>query len=108
MSDTKDDEFEPKAAFRKISASLDQPDKFAEIFCSAAKTQKNIDTTLKDIMRDLLKNDRESRELVKDMLREVEKEDWKFFIKKSGGIVWTLGSIAFGAVLTAVLRLFFP
>lgn len=100
---TDDENFIPKEALRKISASLDQPDKFAEIFCTAAKTQKSIDTVLKDVLRDLLKNDEVSRSVVKDLLREVEKEDWRAFVRKGFGGVGALILIGFGALLTALI-----
>lgn len=104
--DPTDEDYEPKTAIRRLSASLDQPDKFAEIFCSAAKSQKNIDATLKDVMRDLLKSDKDTRDFVKDLLREVEHEDWRLFVKKFGGLLWALLLIAFGAILTVILEKF--
>lgn len=67
------DDFDPNEAIRKLSATIEQPDKFAEIFCTAAKTQKNIDTALKDLIKDLLQHDHVARNIIKSIIREVDK-----------------------------------
>lgn len=103
-----DDDFNPRSAIEKVSASLEQPDKFAEIFCNAAKKQKSIDNTLRAIMIDLLKNDQEARVQVKALLREVEKEDWRAFVRKGAGLLWTMLSIIFGIIITVIINKIFP
>jgi len=35
-----DDNYDPRKEIEKLQANLHQPDKFAEIFCTAARTQK--------------------------------------------------------------------
>ncbi len=93
------DNYATEEQFKIVNDKLDQPHKFAEIFCEAAKSQKMVDETLKIIIRNLIKSDNESIELIKSMIREVEKEDWRLIIKKftSFGIkalIFTLGAAA--------------
>lgn len=106
--DESSDDFDPKKSIKKLSETIDQPDKFAEVFCSAARSQKIIDCVLKETMRDLMKSDSETRSMIKEMLREVESEDWRSFVRKAFGSIWSLSLIAFGAVLAAVLRWLIP
>lgn len=105
-AETQNDDFDPKQAYTKISASLEQPDKFAEIFCAAAKTQKSIDTILKNNVRELLQHDNETRSEIKGMLREIEKEDWKRVVKKIGFSGWTIIVAATSAIVTLIGRHF--
>ena len=102
------DDFDPKQSYIKLSASLEQPDKFAEIFCSAAKKQKSIDNVLKENIIELLQKDNEARNQIKSLLREIEKEDWRAFIKKGGSFILPLIYLVAGALLTGLSRKFFP
>lgn len=95
-----DEDFDPNKAIRNLSANLEQPDKFAEIFCKAAKKQKDIDNILKDTIKNLLQHDNETRKMIKDMLREIEKEDWKKFLKKIGMAGWSLIVAGTSAIIT--------
>ena len=81
--------------------------KFAEIFCQAAGKQKSIDKVLKDNIRELIKSDKETREMPKELLREVDQEDWRRFVKKVGTPAWAIGLIIIGATLQALSRKFF-
>jgi hypothetical protein len=76
------DNYATEEQFKVVNDKLDQPHKFAEIFCEAAKSQKIVDETLKCIIRDLIKSDKDSIDYIKNMIREVEKEDLRLFVKK--------------------------
>jgi rubrerythrin len=100
------DDFNPKASFEKLQASIEQPDKFAKIFCDAAKTQKTIDDALKEVLRSLIKHDNDTRNSLKDILREVEKEELKSYLKKIGFGGWTILVVIITAILQSVSRKF--
>ena len=103
-----EDDFDPKGAIAKLSANFEQPDKFAEIFCTAAKTQKIIDNTLKETVRSLIQHDNETRKSIKEQLREIEAEEWRFYLRKGGAAILVFISLATGAILTGISRHFFP
>lgn len=106
---TPDDDFsDARKAIEALSANLQQPDKFAETFCEAAKKQKAIENVLKDNIRSLIETDKETREFIKSMLREVEAEDWRLFLKKGGGIIITIGALILGAILQGLSRKYLP
>lgn len=106
QSPNKQDDFSPQDTLRRLSENLEQPDKFAQIFCDAAKTQKNIDETLKLVVKNLIKNDKETIDTIKDYQRQVDKEDWKNFIKKIGATGWAIIMLIVGAILQALSRKF--
>ena len=95
-----DDNADPKDAVRILKANLEQPHKFAQIFCEAAKSQKPIEDAIKKVIRKLLKEDKETTESVKKIQRDVNKEDWKLIIGKIGFGSWTIMVI----ILTIVLQ----
>lgn len=100
------EDYNPDVALKRLSASLEQPDKFAEIFCSAAKKQKEIDNILKDNIRELIKYDSTMREQVKGLLREIEQEDFKYFLKRGGSLLGTFVSMVLGSVITLLISKF--
>lgn len=107
VSEAQGDDWDPKKAFDKVSASLEQPDKFAEIFCKAASSQKSIDKVLTDNFKSLLQNDNDVRCQIKGLLREVDKEDWRSFIRKIGTPAWAVILVVVGAILQALSRKYF-
>ncbi len=106
MANSKDDDFDPKQAISELSASIQQPDRFAQIFCEAAKKQKAIDEVLKETFRNLIKNDPDTQNIIKGFIREVEKEDFKSWIKRVGRGLSYLFALIAGAVMQALLRKF--
>lgn len=102
------EDYNPKALIAKLSASLEQPDKFAEIFCAAAKKQKDIDNVLKENIRSIIKDDNETRAQLKTLLREIEKEDLKLFLKKGGNALVMLLSALGGGLITALVGKIVP
>jgi DNA-binding ferritin-like protein len=107
MTETNDD-YNPQKSIEKLTANLEQPDKFAEIFCQAADKQKSIDKVLRDTVRTLIKCDEETRTMMKELLREVEKEDWKHFLKKVGTSGWAVFLLCLGALLQGIGRALLP
>ncbi len=84
------DDYEPRQAIQTLSDNLTQPDKFAEIFCNAAKSQKKIDGLLKDSIRDLLKNDTLTRDEIKSLINETNKANWKTILKGLWFAIWSI------------------
>lgn len=71
------DNYTPEQQLVRVAATIDQPDKFAKVFCEAAKTQKSIDESLKIVVKSLIQHDKETRDFIK-----IYYEKWK---KKIGG-----------------------
>ncbi len=95
------DEFDPRAAIEEINVTLKQPNEFAKVFCHAASIDKSIDLILKHIIRDLINKDIDTREYLK-ILKEVQTEDWKSFLKTFGFGLWNLFYLLFGALVTYI------
>lgn len=97
------DNFNLAQAVDLIAANLHQPDRFSQIFCEAAKKQKDIDNILKENIRFLLQHDNETRTSIKAMIREVEKEDFRFLLKKGLFAVYGVSMLLIGAIITAIV-----
>ncbi|QQR61107.1 hypothetical protein IPH19_01410 [Candidatus Uhrbacteria bacterium] len=91
---------------KTVHDAIDRPDKFAELFCQAAKTQTSVKEVLWEQIRSILTTDVEARNALKVIVREVEKEDVRIFGKKIGFGVWTLFTIGMGAFLGALFTKF--
>jgi hypothetical protein len=101
------DDYDPKQSIQELSNNLMQPDKFADIFCYAAKTQKKIDDVIKENFQETLRKDNDTINAVKRIIQDCNKEDLMSLLKKIGfGIgfgVWTILTI----ILTAWATRFF-
>lgn len=73
-----------------LKSDLRQPDKFAQIFCEAAKSQKNIDSTLKNVLIDILQKDEDAKKSIKSIVESVDRSYWRMFVGKLGFAVWTI------------------
>lgn len=106
MTTNNGDDYNPQDAIAELSASLQQPDRFAQIFCEAAKKQKSIDEVLRDIIKNLLKNDSDTQQCLKNLIRDIDKEDWTNFLKKIGLLGW--GGITFitGSIFIILIQNF--
>lgn len=98
------DDWDVKSAFNKLSASLEQPDKFAEVFCKAAESQKIIDTILKKNIKEVVKTDKETYDFLKKIARDVDKEDWRSYLSKIGAAGWAIALLVLGAVLQGLSK----
>ncbi len=94
---------ENAAKLQKAHTLADRPDKFAETFEKAAQSQVKIKETLKKEIRDILATDVDARASLKNVIRQVEKEELWIYTKKFGFAVWTVGSIIIGAVIQAII-----
>jgi translation elongation factor EF-4 len=98
------DDFDPKEAIQELSDNLNQPHKFAETFCEAAKTQKIIDDILKGIIKEVIQKDSDARDCIKYLVRDTNKENWRVFIAKIGVGLWTLIVMVITALVTALIQ----
>jgi hypothetical protein len=102
MADLNDD-YNPQKAIEKLAANLEQPNKFATIFCEAAKTQKTMDDVLKSIMKNLIQHDKDARSFIKDILKEFEKENLWASLKNFGFAIWSLLTLTIGGITGALI-----
>lgn len=104
------DNFDPKAAIKEVSDSLIQSDKFSTYFVNACKKSKDMDKALRNIIKDLIEKDTETRGIISGMIRKIEKEDWRYFVKKVSIVGWTviifiLSSLTNG-LISAIIKSF--
>ena len=85
---------------------IDRPEKFAAHFRNVAKSQTDIKKVIMEIVRECIESDVETRKHFKNLIREVENENWRGFLKTLGGKaffgIWTLIVI----VVTAIVNKF--
>jgi hypothetical protein len=83
---------------------IDRPEKFAAHFRTVARTQTDIKRVIVEIIRECLESDIDAKKQLKNLIREVEQENWKSFLKSTWGKVgvgiWTVITLALGAFFT--------
>lgn len=96
---TKRDNFDPAVEFKATLDKIERPDKFAEVFCTAAKSQVSIKEVLADLVKDNFINNKEVRDSIKMLVKDVVKEDKAFFFKMTWEKVKYLFNLLLGAVI---------
>jgi hypothetical protein len=99
----KDEKFDVDAALKSVKETIEQPDKFAEVFCNAAETQTKVKKVIRDEIYKSIDTDADCKDSLKKIIREVEKEAMFFFGKKIGFAAWSIGLIIIGAVAGAIV-----
>ncbi len=87
---SQNDDFDLMKSIEVLSAHINQPNKFADIFYAAAKTQKKIDDTLKECVLDLFKKDIDLINTVKQIIHDHDKASWRWLFKKIGFAAWSV------------------
>lgn len=81
--------------------AIDRPDRFAKIFCKVAEDQVMVQKTINKLIQKALAQDVDSRSALKGIVRQVLKEDWRSFVRSTGGklaiLLWTLAVLFLGA-----------
>lgn len=78
--------------------------KFSKVFCSAAQSQNNIKTCLKNLINTEIKEDKTVKDVIKQAVREVESENWKLQLKSWGNRLERLIWLVVGALLAYFLK----
>jgi hypothetical protein len=78
--------------------------KFADTF-NHKKTQKLISETINGLILQAVRNDHNTRSELKKIRKELEKEDWKVFLKKFLPIIYTLLGAIFTGIVYRILNL---
>jgi len=100
----KTDDFNAEKSVKDLSDTINQPNKFAELFCNAARTQIVIEEVLKEKIVKLIRSDEETKKLIKEYSHEIDEEDWRSFLKKVGSLTWSIILIILGAILGAIAK----
>jgi hypothetical protein len=79
--------------------------KFSKVFCSAAESQTNIKSYMKDLIKTEIKDDKEIKEVIKQSILEVESESWKSQLKSWGNKIERLIWLIVGSGLTLLVKL---
>lgn len=78
---------------------------FADTF-NEEKTQKLIQDSINKLILQALSCDVNTREALKKIVRDVDKEDWWNFIKKGGWALWSIISAGIGSIITLIISHF--
>lgn len=82
MSRQNNDNYDSKAEIERVERGF-EPQNFAKNFCEAAQSQTNISQILQTIIRQSLQTDQMTRDTVKGLVKEYEKEEWRIIIRRS-------------------------
>ena len=98
MSRHNNDNYDSKAEIERVERGF-EPQNFAKNFCEAAQSQTNVSQILQTIIRQSLQTDQRTRDAVKGLIKEYEKEAWGVIIRRSVSIGWT----AFIAIISSAI-----
>ena len=101
---TKHDDYSPSDEFKAKLDRIDRPDKFADFFCEAAKSQVAIKSSLTGIVKEVISDDKNVKEKMKDLMKEIQRDNIRFMLS---GITWVLTSAisaAIGAIVMAFVK----
>jgi hypothetical protein len=87
---------------------LDRPDKFAEYFEGVCGSQRKIKDVFKKELLELLSTNVDARREIMCLIKLVEKEEVKFWIKKVGIGIWSIVVFVGGIIAAKLLDLFWP
>lgn len=91
------EDFDTLNILKKLDENINQPDKFAEVFCNAASKQLQIRDTLKTIILELAKTNTDFRDELKKICSEILVGSIKNVLKN-----WWVG---IGSILGYILLL---
>ncbi|MDR1926875.1 MAG: hypothetical protein LBQ13_04345 [Endomicrobium sp.] len=78
---------------------------FADTF-NHETTQKLISESISKLILQEITCNHETRTVLKKLIKEVEKEELLLYVKKFGIAIWMCISMAFGSVITIILKKF--
>jgi len=87
----------------KLTSDIRQPDKFASIFCEAAKTQKSIDHVLRDAIVDILAKNSEAQQAITLIVEKVDRDYTRVLSGKIAWGIWTITLIVVPTILNYFL-----
>jgi hypothetical protein len=91
-----------ESKLNKAHDTIEHPDKFAEIFIKAAKSQTVISEYLESEVQTNLSSD-QIKKTIKNLVEEHFKESWKSFLRSNGAkigfAIWTIAILVLGAWL---------
>lgn len=98
------DNYDTEAVLKETKDKLDRPDKFADIFCQAAKSQVKIKDCLGKIIREMITKDAQVNQHLNNAFKEIIAKDTKIFYsnlwRKLKGPVALIGTAIGSVVLT--------
>lgn len=100
MGNSKKDDFDPVVEFKAKLDRIDRPDKFAEFFCAAAKSQVPIKEAVSDIIKEIICDDKGVKERIKDLLHEIQRDNIRFMLSGFAWLITTAISFVVGALVT--------
>jgi len=77
----KTDELTDELEVDRYRRILDQPHKFGELLKTTFKESNTAKDALRNAIKDLLSNDVQTRSTLKGIIRGIERENWKWFMK---------------------------
>jgi hypothetical protein len=88
----------------QLSSDLRQPDKFAQIFCEAAKTQKVIDSAIRDVIVNVLQKDTDTQQAIFSIVDKADRTYARLLMGRMGFVIWTIAIIFIEALIHKFFR----
>lgn len=95
---------EALSKLNKAHDTIEHPDKFADVFCNAAETQSKVKDVIKKQIEVSTATDPAVRKSLKEIVKEVEKEEMWIWGKKIGFAAWTVLILVMGALLNKWIK----
>lgn len=83
------DSFDSKAEIQRLKDDF-EPHNLSKKICEAIKTQKDIDTSIKSILKEALENDICTQKIIKCLTKESLREEGKNIWIKIAGVIFSL------------------
>lgn len=100
------DNYDTEAILKETKDKLERPDKFADIFCQAAKSQVKIKDCLGKIIREMITKDTQVNQHLNNAFKDIIVKDTKIFYsnlwRKFKGSIVVVGT-AVGSVFLTLL-----
>lgn len=102
------EEFNPEEEVKKVRATLDSPDKFAQILKQTLEKSKDADKAIKKIIIELLKEDKGCKKEIESIVNEFDRKEYNKFWKNTGSKIffgiWTFLIIFATAVVNKFIK----
>lgn len=78
----------------------DRPEEFARFFCEVSEQQTSVKKKIQEILKESLTSDTEAIKALKEIVKDVEKENMMVWLKTTGGrilfAIWSISLVVLG------------
>jgi hypothetical protein len=97
-------DIDEKHKLDKAHDTIEHPDQFANVLCNVVETQSKVKDAIKKEVKIAVCSDLEMKTFLKEVIKEVEKEEMWIWGKKIGFAVWTILILIAGALISKYIK----